>query len=209
LRSEQPAGAAYPPAPWRLAGHACLSVFVLPAAQLPAVPEGFTPLVLAGRGLMVAGWVSYEEGSVLEYSELFAAVAGRFGGRPTATVTHMWVDSEPSMAGGRELWGYPKELAEFDLDLDPDGSAVARADGVELARGEFRASTRLPRMPRTRTGTVQPVDGRLTPIPAVGSGRPVLGRGWFAPGPEGPLAFLTTGRRLATFGLQDFRAEFG
>jgi hypothetical protein len=173
------------------------------------VPEGFAPLSVLGRGLMVAGWVSYEAGSVLEYGELFAAVAGRFDGKPTATVTHMWVDSAPSKAGGRELWGYPKELAEFDLRIDPAGSAVAWADGVELARGEFRATSRLPRLPDMQSGTVQPVDGRLTPISAVGSGRPVLGRGWFAPGPEGPLAFLTTGRRLGTLGLQDFRALFG
>src|SRR5215204_7080901 len=31
-----------------------------------------------------------------------AAVAGRFRGRPAATVTHMWVDSEPSREGDRK-----------------------------------------------------------------------------------------------------------
>ena len=203
------AGVAYPPAPWQLGGQGCISVFVLPAAQLPVTPAGFEPLIVAGRGVVIAGWVHYQEGSILEYGELFAAVSGRFAGKPTATVTHMWVDSPPSRAGGRELWGYPKELAEFDLQLDPAGSAAAWADGAELAHGTFHARFRLPRLPQLKTGTVQPVDGRLTPIPCVGSARPVLGRGTFTPAPNGPLGFLTTGRRIATFGVQDFRATFG
>jgi len=200
---------AYPPAPWQLAGHACFSVFVLPAAQLPTTPDGFEPLVIARHGVVIAGWVEYRGGSVLEYGELCAAVAGRFRGRPAATVTHMWVDSEPSREGGRALWGYPKELAELDLRLSPGGSAAAWAAGREVAHGTFRARFRLPRLPRVRTGTVQVVGGRLAPIPCAGDARPVLGRGTFSPAPDGPLGFLATGRRVATFGVQDFRATFG
>jgi Acetoacetate decarboxylase (ADC) len=204
------AGAAtYPAAPWRLGGQAWASFFALGAARLPAVPSGFRPLRIAGRGFVMAGWVDYQEGSVLRYGELYAAVLGTFRGRPTATVTHMWVDSEASRAGGRELWGYPKELAEFDLRIDPGGTAIAWADGVELARGSFRPAMRLGRLPALPTGTVQVVGGAPTPIRAVIGGRPALGRGRLDPAPGGPLGFLAGAHRLATIGVQDFRATFG
>jgi hypothetical protein len=55
---------------------------VLGVPWLPVVPQGSTKLVLGGRGLAIAGWVHYQEGSVLSYGELFAAVVGRFVGAP-------------------------------------------------------------------------------------------------------------------------------
>jgi Acetoacetate decarboxylase (ADC) len=200
---------AYPPEPWELAGDAVVSLFAVGAGRLPPVPAGFTPLTAAGRGLVAVGWVRYGPGSVLEYSELFAAVAGTFRRRPTATVTHMWVDSGASRDGGRELWGYPKELATFDLRLDPGGTAVAWAGGAEIARGGFRPARRLPRLPPSPGGTVQVVDGRPALVRAVSGGRPVLGRASFVPAPGGPLGFLAGARRLGSIGLEDFRTTFG
>jgi hypothetical protein len=202
--------AGYPPEPWTLAGNAALSLFAVPIERLPAVPDGFAPTRIAGRGLVVAGWVRYGPGSVLEYDELFAAVCGIFNGRPTATVTHMWVDSEASRDGGRELWGYPKELATFAADLDPSGTAIAwTPDGAEIARGGFRESRRLPRLPAAEGGTVQVVGGEPRFIRSVSGAVPVLGRGELIPAASGPLGFLTTGRRLLTFGAADFQSTFG
>jgi hypothetical protein len=83
----------YPPAPWRLHGQAQFHVLAVRTDRLPPTPDGFRPLVLGGRGLVVAGWVDYRGGSVLRYGELLAAVVGRWSGGLTATVTHMWVDS--------------------------------------------------------------------------------------------------------------------
>jgi hypothetical protein len=178
-------------------------------AALPATPAGFRPLVLAGHGFVVAGWVDYQGGSVLRYGELFCAVAGFAGRRLTGTVTHMWVDSPASRRGGRELWGYPKELAELDLDIDPEGTAIARDGGVELARGSYRAWLRPPFRVKLATGTTQPHDGRLRPVRMTLRGAPSLGAGALAPGPGSPLAFLGTARRLVSFGLADFQAIFG
>jgi Acetoacetate decarboxylase (ADC) len=200
---------AYPPEPWRLAGDAVMSLFAVPVGRLPATPAGFSPANVAGHGLVVAGWVRYGPGSVLEYDELFAAVCGTFGRSPTATVTHMWVNSAASRDGGRELWGYPKELADLDLRIGPDGTAVAWADGAEIARGAFRARWRLPRLPASQTGTVQIVGGAARFISARSGGRPVLGRGELVAAPSGPLGFLAAGRRLATVGVADFEALFG
>ena len=198
----------YPPAPWELHGQAHFHVLAVRARDLPAVPDGFRPLVLAGRGIAVVGWVDYQTGSVLRYRELLAAVLGRWSGGLAFTVTHMWVDSPESRAGGRALWGYPKELAEFSLAITPAGAARARAGQRELARGTFRSLVSLCRV-RVTAGTVQPVAGRLTAIRAIFRGRPVVGCGTFSAPPSSPLAFVNRARRLLSIGLRDFHFTFG
>jgi hypothetical protein len=201
----------YPPAPWRLHGQAHFHVLAVCAERLPATPEGFRPLVLAGHGLVVAGWVDYRGGSILRYRELLAAVVGRWSGGLTATVTHMWVDSPESRAGGRELWGYPKELAEFELAIDPSGTARAHdaRSGVELAHGTFRALATSPLAVRARGGTVQPLHGRLAAVRALFRCRPSLGRGSFVAPSGSPLAFVQDARTLARIGMRDFQFTFG
>jgi acetoacetate decarboxylase len=50
----------------------------------------------------------------LEYSELIV-IAGlvRYSGQIGGWVSHIYVDNADSVAGGRNIWGLPKELAEF------------------------------------------------------------------------------------------------
>jgi acetoacetate decarboxylase len=202
--------AAYPPAPWVLRGQANFHLLAVRTRSLPPVPAGFTPLRVGGFGLVVAGWVDYQGGSILRCGELLAAVAGRWAGGLSATVTHMWVDSPASRAGGRELWGYPKELASFELAIDPSGRARAcDPDGVELARGTFAALVTSPWRVSIRGGTVQPLDGRLTAVRAAFRARPALGRGSIAAPPGSPLAFINGSRTLLSLGMRDFEFNFG
>ena len=199
----------YPPAPWELRGNAHIHLLVVRDSRLPAVPEGFKPTVFGGYGLVAAGWVDYIGGSVLGYRELLAAVVGRWNGRPTATVTHMWVDSDVSRRGGRELWGYPKEMAEFDVAIDPEGTASARDAQGEIASGSFRARFVSPRPITTKGGTVQPLDGGTVAVHAVTTARAIIGTGEFRPAPDGPLGWLTGAKRIASFGMRDFQTKFG
>jgi acetoacetate decarboxylase len=201
----------YPPAPWQLHGQAHFHVLAVRAERLPPTPEGFWPLVLGGHGLVIVGWVDYRGGSILRYGELLAAVVGRWSGGLTATVTHMWVDSPASRAGGRELWGYPKELAEFELAIDPSGTARAREAGTgnELAHGSFRSLVTSPRAIRAAAGTVQPLRGRLVAVRARFRSRPSVGRGSFAAPPGSPLAFVDGARKLISIGMRDFDFTFG
>lgn len=201
---------AYPPAPWQLHGNAHFHVLAVAADRLPPTPDGFRPLVLGRLGIVVVGWVDYRGGSILRYGELLAAVVGRWSGGLTATVTHMWVDSPESRAGGRELWGYPKELAEFDLAIDPSGTARAHAaGGGELAHGSFRALVTSPRTIAGGGGTVQPLRGGLIAVRALFRCRPSLGRGSFTVPPDSPLAFVDGGRKLISIGMRDFDFTFG
>jgi acetoacetate decarboxylase len=115
----------YPPPPWRLRGEA----LIVPAAVRRGAP---------GPGLTLGGIVlaRYGPGSTLEYHELvvFAGV-GRAGARVGLVVAYIAVDSPASLAGGREIWGLPKRLAEFAWT--PAGVAVAEG-GVEVLRTRVR-----------------------------------------------------------------------
>ena len=123
----------------------------------------------------------------------------------------MWVDSPASRAGGRELWGYPKELAEFELAIDPSGTGRARdaASGHELARGSFQALVTSPRALGATGGTVQPLGGRLVAVRALFRSRPSVGRGSFTTPPGSPLAFVDGARKLISVGMRDFDFTFG
>lgn len=115
----------YPEEPWHLAGQMYLSLWLVPTRELPTVADGTRPLTIAGRGAVGAAWVVYENDSVLHYNELLRAVLVRDGSRPRVCVTDIWVDSAASMAGGRELWGIPKEMADFAIDRTAGVRAAA------------------------------------------------------------------------------------
>ena len=158
---------------------------------------------------MIAGWVDYQGGSILRYGELLAAVVGRWAGGVSATVTHMWVDSVASRSGGRELWGYPKELANFDLAIEPSGGARAANTDGELAHGWFRALVTWPWFVSAAGGTVQPLLGQLTSIRSLFRAKPSIGIGSFTAPPSSELAFVDGARKLLSVGLRDFDFTFG
>lgn len=89
------------------------------AAALRSMPSGLRPIsVWPGKTLggILLGY--YGPGSTLEYHEL-AVLTGlaQFRGRFGFWVSHLYVDSEASVIGGRRL-GLDKQLADFSW---PDG----------------------------------------------------------------------------------------
>jgi acetoacetate decarboxylase len=83
----------HPPAPWHLNGELVVVPALTSARQL--------------GGVMLANYTS----GTLVYRELivFSHLTPR-----GMVVSHIYVDDEQSMSGGREIWGLPKELATFD-----------------------------------------------------------------------------------------------
>ncbi len=109
--------ALYPPAPWHLQGCACLALHLIrndvARAQIPSEFEIVS--VWPGRTLAGIYLSSYEAGSVLEYHELLVAAGMvRYQGTVGFWISHIYVDNPASLSGGREIWGLPKELAEFE-----------------------------------------------------------------------------------------------
>lgn len=196
----------YPPEPWHLRGQMYVSVWPVPRAELPPLPDTVAaearPLTVAGRGLVGTAWVDYGPGGVLQYRELLSAVLVRRGGRPLVSIVDIWVDSPMSRDGGRELWGIPKELAE--LDVTPP---AARAAGI--AEADLAAGLRLPGRWPTRFSVIQALGGatRISPVRARAAVR--LAKATWRVAPDGPLAYLAGRRPLLTLALRDFDMVFG
>ena len=107
----------YPQAPWTLKGFALQTLHLIDIAKASLfIPPGLA-IVPAAPGKTLGGiyLANYGTGSSLDYNELIV-VAGmvKRGTTIGAWVSHIYVDNPDSVAGGREIWGLPKELATFD-----------------------------------------------------------------------------------------------
>lgn len=107
----------YPQAPWTLKGFAYQTVHLIDIAKASShVPIGVEIVsVLPGKTLGGIYLSQYKTGSTLLYSELIVIAAiVRQSGKLGTWVSHIYVDHPDSIAGGREIWKLPKEIAEFD-----------------------------------------------------------------------------------------------
>ena len=113
-----------------------LALHLVPVARVrPFVPAALDiRAVLPGRTLATVFATEYGPGSTLEYRELIVApaIAG-VGGRHGWWVSHIYVDDERSMRGGRAL-GLGKELADFGWTGD-------RAGRITVAQGDRTLAT--------------------------------------------------------------------
>jgi acetoacetate decarboxylase len=106
----------YPQPPWNLKGYALqtLNVVNIEDSRYFVPPELEIVSIFPGKTLGGVYLSAYKSGSILEYNELIVVAAlvsyqGKFG----SWISHIYVDNEDSVAGGREIWGLPKEMAQF------------------------------------------------------------------------------------------------
>jgi len=106
----------YPQPPWQLQGYALQTLNLVDISlSRPLIPSELEIVsVLPGKTLGGLYLCYYDTGSVLQYHELIVA-AGlvRYQGVIGGWISHIYVDNPDSVAGGREIWGLPKELADF------------------------------------------------------------------------------------------------
>ncbi|MDJ0620362.1 MAG: acetoacetate decarboxylase family protein [Calothrix sp. MO_192.B10] len=124
----------YPPAPWRLEGYAVQTLHLVDIEQATAFIPSELEIVslLPGKTLGGIYVSSYEAGSLLSYNELIVVPAFvRYQGQTGAWISHIYVDNEDSVAGGKEIWGLPKEMAEFNWDK---GKVSVRQNQCELCQ---------------------------------------------------------------------------
>ncbi|ALF53212.1 acetoacetate decarboxylase [Nostoc piscinale CENA21] len=111
----------YPATPWILLGKAIASLYLVNINQVRSlIPSEFRVFsVWPGKTLGCVYLADYREGSVLEYSELIIAPAVvSYQNQIGAWISHIYVDNADSVAGGQEIWGLPKELADFTWEED-------------------------------------------------------------------------------------------
>jgi acetoacetate decarboxylase len=194
---------AHPPAPWELRGSAALIPVPVRAAAARAagVPSGARLLTAGGwtlGGLLVA---DYDATATLPYHELvvFSGLAAVHA-RPAAVVSHIYVDLQASLEGGRAIWGLPKELAHFSVA--GDRIEVSRADGTPLVRLRVQRRPRHGRIPLWAP-VVGTLDGRAVRTGALGRLRASPATADVEVPAASPFAGLgLSGRRLAVAGDQ-------
>src|SRR5690349_21774012 len=111
----------YPPAPWRLRGASVQSLRLVRVEQAHRfVPAGVRIVPVVPRRTLAAMYCArYEAGSTLQYSELAMAPAlVRTRGKIGFWISHLYVDNPVSVAGGRETWHLPKQLAAFHWNAE-------------------------------------------------------------------------------------------
>ncbi|MDT7787005.1 MAG: hypothetical protein QOF58_5424 [Pseudonocardiales bacterium] len=179
-------------------GSLVISVFRVPRKLVPHahLPSSARMITLAGNAFVAVAFVKYEPGSELTYDELLVATPVNDQGRIAVSVPQIWVDSEASRQGGREMWGIPKQLAKFG-----QGSSIA---GVAVSGG-----VQLPGEWDTAGWTAQRLDGRDVRTKMRLSGRFRLIRAaWLFP-VDGPLGYLTGRTPLVSFSTKNMRLTFG
>ena len=94
-----------------------------------------------------------------DYTESGQVIPVSFEGRKGAYAHCMFLNDEPPIAAGRELWGFPKKLADPSLRVEVDTLVGTldygpvrdrdRHDGLQVRAGGRRRSRGLAREPRT------------------------------------------------------------
>ena len=155
-RSAPPTGAAfpttsepghrpYPSPPWRLAGPCAVVTGLLPVAQArPRVPDDLA-IVRVRPGLTVASIIvaDYQDAATFPYSELAVMPAlVRCRGIRGPWISDIWVNSEPSLQGGRQMWGLAKQHADFAWSFGGSNSVAVTSDGEALGSWSWAPPSR-------------------------------------------------------------------
>ncbi|GAA3815015.1 acetoacetate decarboxylase family protein [Streptomyces phyllanthi] len=206
-------GTAYPPAPWVLRGDMFGVLLRMAPGSVPAelLPEHIRVRRRDGSVLAAVVWVDYRRGSVLEYRELMVTAMTRLTLPLTGTVLRIWVETEPSMEGGRALWRIPKELAGFSFQQH-GGTGFAGSiavGGTELASYRFTPRFTVPGRWPSNLIIRQDCGPGLRRTVCAMRGRLQVGRGELVVPEDSELAFLNSGSVITHMAIRDFDARFG
>ena len=195
----------------------------LPTVQRLVADAGLDAMAtVAGRGMVTVGLIRYLENDLGDYHEVAVALVVRDtldGSKPSAFIRHLPVDQEFTCAAGRQIWGFPKIMADIDIDRRPHATT-----GTLLVDGHHVLSLRVGRgvvpLPRrtTELGAHAHLDGvlRRTPFTLDAAGtRTRPGGAALVLGHDHPIAddlrTLAVDRRAALFTTRvaHLRATFG
>ncbi len=166
-----PDAPAYPAPPYHYRGAQALSIKFQtdPEAALEILPE---PLELREPASANLSFYWYPFTTFGPYHEAILRLYAQHEGNPLTYIAQIFVDTEPPMLAGREVWGYPKKLARigFERDRDMVVGTLDRPAGVRLATAIMR-----PEQPAGPLGSNGPTTGlRIIPSAKPGERRPAL-----------------------------------
>jgi acetoacetate decarboxylase len=195
----------YPSAPWTLQGHAVHTLQLVDRVQARAfVPSDLDIIsVLPGQTLGVVYLASYGPESALPYHELIVVPAlTRSGIHLGFWISHIYVDHPDALAGGREIWGLPKELAQFTWLTGEQRQVMVRQDDrvvCTLHDGRPRRFWRLPLF----LSVLSRRGADLLRFTGTGTARFGLGQGRLDVPAEAPWAALGMAGAVRTYHYHD------
>ena len=110
---------AFPPGPYRFVNR---EFFIVTYRTDPAALEEVVPAPLEiAEPLVKYEFIRMPDSTGFgDYTESGQVIAVRFEGQTGGYVHAMYLDDEAPIAGGRELWGFPKKLASPSLAVEKD-----------------------------------------------------------------------------------------
>jgi len=137
-----------------------------PDAAAEILPEGLELPVPSHAALMV---VYYPTSTFGPYNEAILGVPCRWQGEDQFYVAHIAVDTVPPLVGGREIWGYPKKIADIELSEEDEfvRGTLERPTGVRLVTVAMR-----PERPLPPAGDGGPAAVSLRVIPSAEANQP-------------------------------------
>lgn len=158
-----------PPYHYRNAQAVSIKFETDPDAALDVLPEPLDLIEPACANLSVY-W--YPFSTFGPYHEAILRLYARHEGKPLTYIQQIFVDTEPPLLAGREVWGFPKKLAQIELARDRDMivGKLERPAGVRLATIVMR-----PEQPVLQLGSNGPTTGlRIIPSADPATTRPAL-----------------------------------
>jgi hypothetical protein len=205
------------------------AVYAVPAdaAQRIVEPTGLRVIrTVGGRALVTLVVARYEDGDLDAYNELGVSFlvhphegATRWDllrNRGCVYIHHLPVNESFTLQAGREIWGYPKYLADIEIDEGEDETTTTMSVGERFAISLTVRDPGPMRAPRQTPATYTFLDGvlRRTEWETRGPRALVSGSGAAVALGEGAIAeeLRSLGlpkKALFTLAQRDFRARFG
>lgn len=114
------AGPSYPDGPYRFVDREYMIITYETDPELirEQLPEPLAPL---DRPLVHYEWINMPDSSGFgRYTESGMVIPCRFGNEEVNFVAQMYLDDDPPIAAGREIWGFPKKYAHPKLEVIKD-----------------------------------------------------------------------------------------
>jgi len=114
------AGPSYPAGPYRFINREYMTITYEtdPAAIRAQLPE---PLEPVGDNLVHYEWIRMPDSTGFgSYTETGLVIPAKLGGEAVGFVSQMYLDDDPPIVAGREIWGFPKKYANPKLEIVKD-----------------------------------------------------------------------------------------
>lgn len=136
LSSLPPGNPSYPHGPYRFVDREYFIVVYRsdPDALRRAVPK---PLEPDGSDRVFYEWISMPDSSGFgDYSESGIVIPCRYQGEEVNFTYQMYLDNEPPLTAGREIWGFPKRYGQPRLEVKEDTlTGTLHDSGERVAMG--------------------------------------------------------------------------